>query len=208
MTKHILIAMVYVKDLFASTGNFTKIAQFAMCTIKDSRVMDFIIFIIPILLGSLITITLDVYLTIKAYQVRKQIEEESKLSGGQAGDNAQLKALKKKNANISKHLKPVITLMVVVMGNSLIGLIFSILVVPAVYLDSPMVYKAVVIYLIIPNIGYVNLLLHPFAYGLYFKQVREPMMRLLKRITQLCKCKSAAVAPEIPRNRINWLNPN
>ena len=208
VTKHILIVMVYVKYLFAPSGTFTKTAQFSMCTIEDQRVEDFIVLIIPMFLASVITISLDVYLTIKAYQVRKQIEEENKLSGGHTEDNAQLKALKKKNADIKKHIKPVITLMVVVMGNSFIGLIFSILLVSALYIDSPMVYKTVVIYLITPNISHVNLLLHPFAYALYFKQVREPMMRLLKRITRLCKCKSAAVAPEIPRTRINWLNPN
>ena len=45
-----------------------------------------------------ITVILDVYLTIKAYQVHKQIQEESKLSGGHTEDNDQLKALKKKEA--------------------------------------------------------------------------------------------------------------
>ena len=207
-TKYIIIVMVYAKRLFASSDSFTKIAQFGTCITNDSALLEnLIIFTMPMFLACLITVILDVYLTIKAYQVRKKIEEENKLSGGHTGDNDRLKALKKKNADIKMHLKPMITLMVVVMGNSFFGLMFPILFVSAAFLDSPMVYEHVVRYLIAPNIGYFTFLLHPFAYALYFKQVREPMMRLLKTITCPWKSKSAAVAPELQR-RINWLNPN
>ena len=204
IAKHILAIILYAKDLF---GSYTKIAQFGTCTRNDSTV-HLITITTPMLLACLITISLDVFLTIKAYQLRKKIQEESKLSGGHSRDNGQLKALKKKEASIKKNLKPVITLLVVVMGNSFFGLLFGILRISAVYLDSPTVYKNVVRCIITPNIGYVASLIHPFAYALYFKQVREPMMRLLKRITCPCKCKSAAVAPQPQRNRINWLNPN
>ena len=203
IAKHILAIIMYAKDLFDS---YTKIAQFGACTRNDSTV-HLITITIPMLLACLITISLDVFLTIKAYQLHKKIQEESKLSG-HSRDNGQLKALKKKEATIKKNLKPVITLLVVVMGNSFFGLLFGILFIPAVLLDSPTVYKSVVRYVITPNLGYVVSLIHPFAYALYFKQVREPVMRLLKRITCPCKCKSAAVAPQPQRNRINWLNPN
>ena len=208
IVQHILAVIIYAQNLFAS-GGFTKIAQFGTCIRNDSALLENLITVtIPMLLTCLITITLDVYLTIKAYQIRKKIQEESKLSGGHNRDNDSLKALKKKEANIKKNLKPVITLLVVVMGNSFFGLLFGILFVPAVLLDSPTVYESVVRYLISPNIGYITFLIHPLAYGLYFKQIREPMMRLLKGITCPCKCKSAAVAPEPNRNRITWLNPN
>ena len=159
------------------------------------------------LLACLITISLDIYLTIKAYQICKKMQEESKLSGGHSRDNDKFKAMKKKEAKIKKNLKPMVTLLVVVMGNSFFGLLFGILYIPAVLLDSPTVYESVVQYLITPNIGYVTFLIHPFAYGLYFKQIREPMMKLLKGITCPYKHKSAAVAPA-QRNRINWLNSN
>ena len=209
VTKHILTVMIYSKRLFAPSSRFTKIAQFGTCTTNDPALLENLITVtIPIFLCCLITVILDIYLTIKAYQIRKQIEEESKLSGGHAGDNDRLKALKKKDADIKKHLKPMITLMVVVMGNSFFGLMVPMLIVSAVLLDSPVVYESIVRYLILPNIGFIIALLHPFVYALYFKQVREPMMRLLKRITCPCKCKSADVAPEPQRRRINWLNPN
>ena len=42
-------------------------------------------------------------------------------------------------------------------------------------------------YLVLPNIFFMQLLLHPFVYGLYFKLVREPMMKFFKRLT--CSCK-------------------
>ena len=179
-----------------------------MCFKKRYNLANFITFTIPIFLACFLTAILNIYLTIKAYQVHKEIQEESKLSGGYTEDNDQLKALKKKQATIKKHLKPVITLLVVVLGSSSFGLLIPLLVIPTILLKSLEFYRKILQYLIAPNISYFFLLLHPFVYGLYFKQVREPMMRLLKRITHLCKCKSAAVAPEPQRNRINWMNPN
>ena len=209
VVKHILAALIYVRNLFAS-GSYTKVAQFGTCTRNDSGLLENLITVtMPMFLTCLITVFLDVYLTIKAYQIHKQIQEQSKLSGGHGRpDNDQVvKTLRKKEANIKKHLKPMITLLVVVMGNSFIGLLFPILFVSATLLESPAVYESVVRYIITPNIGYITFLIHPFAYALYFKQVREPMMRLLKRITYPCKCKSATIAPQPQRNRINWLNP-
>ena len=97
-----------------------------------------------------------------------------------------------------------ITLLVVVVGNTIFGLLLPIPLIPVALLDSPGLYESVFIHAIIPNIGYATFLIHPFAYALYFKQIREPMMRLLKGITCPCKCKSAAVAPQ-PQRRINWL---
>ena len=109
---------------------------------------------LPIFLSCVITVSLDVYLTIKAYQIRKKIQEESKLSGGHRRDNDEFKALKKKEANIKKNMKPVITLLVVVMGNAMFGLLIPILSIPAAYLHSPEVYKSVIHNVIFPNLAY------------------------------------------------------
>ena len=207
-TKWVLAVVLFIHNLFNLNG-FTKVAQFGTCISKDrmSLLNTLLTHILPVFLGCLLTVTLNTYLTIKAYQIRKKIQEESKLSGGHRRDNDKLKALKKKEATIKKHLKPMITLLVVVLGSTSIGLIFPLLFIPAVFLESPEVYEGVIRYVVIPNIGLIYILLHPLVYGLYFKQVREPMMRLLKGITCPCKCKSAAVAP-LPQRRINWLNPN
>ena len=208
VVKHILAILIYIRTLFSSDG-YTKVAQFGACTRNDSGLLEnLIVFTLPMFSACLITVILDVYLTIRAYQIRKQIQAQSELSGGHSQDNDQVKTLRKREADIRKHLKPIITLMVVVMGNSFIGLLFPILFASAALLESPTVYESVIRYIITPNIGYITFLLHPFAYALYFKQVREPMMELLKGITCLCKCKSAAVAPLPQRNRINWLHPN
>ena len=101
-----------------------------------------------------------------------------------------------------------ITLLVVVLGTTSTSILYPLLFVPVVFLESPKVYIDFIYYVATHNLLYLSLLFHPFVYGLYFKQIREPMMRLLKRITRICKCKSATVAPEPQRNRINWLNPN
>ena len=209
VAKFLLVFMVHSRYLIDASG-FTKVAQFGTCIYAhDIGFLEFMITLaIPVFLTSFITVSLDVFLTIKAYQIRKKIQEESKLSGGHSRDNDKLRALKKKEANIKKNLKPMVTLLVVVMGNAIFGLLLPILLIPVALLNSPKVYESVLSHLIFPNVAYATFLIHPFAYALYFKQIREPMMRLLKGITCPCKCKSAAVAPQPQRNRINWLNPN
>ena len=195
-TKWVLAVVLSIVNLF-NPNSFTKVAQFGTCQSNDRGLLHTLItFIFPIFLACLLTVILNIYLTIKAYQIRKKIQEESKLSGGHRRDNDKLKALKKKEVNIKKHLKPMITLLVVVLGSTSIGLLFPLLFFPTVFLESGTLYKEVMRHVVGSNIGFTSLLFHPLVYGLYFKQVREPMMRLLKRITCPCKCKSAAVAPQ------------
>jgi len=95
-----------------------------------------------------------------------------------------------------------------VLGSSAIGLLFPLLYVPTIFLKLPLVYERIIWYVILPNLGFVNFSLHPFVYGLYFKQIREPMIKLLKRITFPCKYKSAAIAPLPQTNRITWIQQN
>ena len=204
----VLAVVIFIHNLFNS-NSLTKVAQFGTCISNDMPVfITLVTHVTSVFLACFLTAVLDIYLTIKAYQIRKRIQEESKLSGGHRRDNDRLKALKKKEANIKKHLKPMITLLVVVLGSTSIGLLFPLLLLPVLYWETPTLYEEFVVYIVTPNIECIPLLLHPFVYGLYFKQVREPMMRLLKGITCPCKCKSAAVAPQPQSNRINWLNPN
>ena len=81
--------------IFLSPRSFIKVAQFGICfLVHDSAILETLITVaIPIamFLTFLITISLDVVLTIKAYQIHKNIEEESKPSGGHSRDNDKLK---------------------------------------------------------------------------------------------------------------------
>jgi len=148
-------------------------------------------------LSSVIAVAINIYLAIKAYQVHKQIWEETKLSGCSA---SQLKALKKKQAVIKKNWKPMITLMVVALGSLGIGLLFPLISIPLTILGTS---EGILSYLVGPNIGYLVLLINPFVYGLYFKQVREPMIKTLKNVLCRNKLNSAVVAPQ-PR-RTAWM---
>ena len=205
--KWVLAIALFTHHLF-NPNSFNKVAKFGTCGLKnEATLVNFMTVVVPSFLVSFLTIILNIYLTIKAYQVHKQIQDESKLSGGHTEGNDQLKILMKKQATIKKHRKPMITLLVIVLGTTSAGLLHPLRFIPTVFLESPAVYEEFMQYVVTRNIILISLLLHPFVYGLYFKQVRKPMMRLLKRITRLCKCKSAAVAPESQR-RITWMNPN
>ena len=201
-TKWVLAILLFIPNLFNTKG-FTKVAKFGTCLSNGATVfMTLTTFILPVFLACFFTAVVNIFLTIKAYQVHKQIQEESKLSGGHSGNNDQLKTLKKKQATIRKHRKPMITLLVVVLGTSSLGILFPLLYIPTVFIQSPSGYKDIIQNVIIPNLGNLSVLFHPFVYGLYFKQIREPMIRLLKRITCPCKCKSAVVAPQSQRDRM------
>jgi len=165
----VLAIVLYVHHLLNSNG-FSKVAKIGTCLSTNSNLSLTVISVaLPTFSASLLTVILNIYLTIKAYQVHRQIEKESKLLGNHSRDNDQLKTLRMKQAKIKKHLKPMITLLVVVLGTSSFGLLFPLLYVPTVFLESPTVYEKVLRHVLAPNISYVAFLLHPLVYGLYFK---------------------------------------
>ena len=206
VTKWVAALILYTPYLFIPKA-FTKVAKFGMCISNNTANLVILMTdILPALLVSFLAIILNIYLTIKAYQVHKQIQEESKLSGYHCRDNnGQLEVLKKKQATIKKHFKPIITLMVVVLGSSFFGVLLPLLFIPVFFLESSAVYEQFMKYVVAPNIGHAVYVFHPFVYGVYFKQVRKPMVSLVKRITCPCKCESATVAPQSQRRITNWV---
>ena len=145
---------------------------------------------------SLLAMVFNVYLAIKAYQIHKQIQKETTLSGV----TSEVEALREKQHKIKKHLKPIVTLLVVMFSSSFIAFLFLLLLIPVRLLWH---HENVIEYIIAPNVIYIVFLLHPIVYGLYFKQVREPIVKTPKRM--LCKNKfnNAVVAPQ-PR-RTAWM---
>ena len=123
--------------------------------------------------------------------------KETRLAGSIDSPSEQMIALKKKQSSIKRHRKPLITLLVVVLSNVFIGLIFTPLYLLGRYLIGSQVYQDLMELVVVPNIPYVVLLLQPLVYGLYFKQVREPMVKYLNRILRINKMNT--VAPQPPR---------
>ena len=194
-----LVAILLQVHVFFHSG-YIKIAQYGRCNEQedDSVILSALTTAVPIFAISFVVLILNAYLTYKAYEIQRQIQKESKLSGATSNE---VNNLKKKQAIIKTHLKPMITLLVVVLGSSAIGLIVPLIYFPAIALGSPAVYENFLRYGVTPNISYLTILLHPFVYGLYYKQVREPMMKVLKRVT--CRKKFNSVAPQ-PR-RTAWM---
>ena len=193
-----------VQHLFNTTG-FIKVTKYGVCYFKDFGIdSNFMSNVLVPFLASVTALILDVYLTCKAYQIHKQIEEQNKLSGG---NSRQLEILKKNQANITKHLKPMITLSIVMLAGSLLGILLFPLYTLTALVDDTLTYEDFLHQLLMPIAGYITILLHPLIYGVYFKQVREPMMSLLKCVTSSCKLKSATVTPfpQSGRHRMAWV---
>ena len=87
-------------------SEYDKLSQFGSCSIKQrSALITVFTAIIPLLFAFLITIILDTYLSIKAYQIYKRIHEEN-------GERVQIFNAKLKKT--LQHLKPMITLLVTI----------------------------------------------------------------------------------------------
>ena len=173
----------------------TEVPEYGTCSFAGKGYAQLVfVVMLPSFVASLLTISLNVYLAMKAYQVQKQIEKETKLSGHNS-QSGNLTALKKKQRGITRNKKPVITLLMVIFGYVSIVLFFVPLqVLGRLFIDSQ-VYQDVMNYVISPNIELVLQFYAVLVYGLYFKQVREPMIKCLRRFLRINKINTVAPQP-------------
>ena len=184
-------ALAVLLSVNSLISNYKDVPQYDLCASLIVISQHFVIRMLPILLASFLTISLNVYLSIKAYNISKQTEKVARLSGNSSGE---VKSLKKKYKRVKKDLKPLITLLMLIIGSSLVAFSFILL------LNSlKLVWSHQTILgleqALRPNISYVVLFLHPTVYGLYFKQVRDPMVRKYKQLRNRYKFNTAVVAP-------------
>ena len=188
----ILAIVPFTPKLF-NPGSYEKVPQYSAClSMGGSFIESLLFYTLPILLSSLVTVAMDVYLSIKAYNVSKQIEKETRLSGG---NSTKVKSLKQQLATTKKHLKPMITLLIAVLGSTFTGMIYSVLYIPVRVAETATAYTQFIELIFASSIVYIFFLTQPLIYGLYYKQTREPMMKLLKSVIPCPQFKSATVAP-------------
>jgi len=168
---------------------FITVPEYGACILVEDVHTNYLISLaVPATAQSILTISLNIYLAKIAIQVRKQIEKETRLSG----ESERKTALKKKQRKIRQNMKPIITLLVVSLAN-----ILGFLLVVAVFF----LYQEVLQYVIISNGIHLVYLVNPITYGLYFREIRNPMMKSLKRFTRMSKVN--AITPQ-PR-RTAWM---
>ena len=175
--------------IILDVDGYEEIPEYGTCVATGPAYLESIwIFIIPIIISPILTIVLNIYLSIKAYKVHKLIEKETRLSG----QSENITALRKKQRNIRQNRKPIITLLVVVLGGVFINILFTAFyMIGRPLIDSNM-YQDFMEYVVIHNMILFVLSLQPLVYGLYFKQVRQPMMRCLKKFNKV-----NSVAPQL-----------
>ena len=169
-----------ILELISAGSEYNKSSQFGACLIEQHWVtIDLLTLIIPILFACCITIALDVYLSIKAYQLYIK-------SQGDNGEGLQTRV--EDNNKTLQQLKPIFTLLVTVLGNIAIMVITSIFHILTLVVEDES-YHLFVNHILAPSSVHLVLILHPLVYGLYFKKIRQPLCRRLKRMTQRCKFK-------------------
>ena len=185
-----LIPTVYV--FINDVDGITKVPELGSCLFEGNAFAEIILLVfLPMTLTSSLAISLNIYLAIKAYQVHKQIEKETMLSGYNS-QSTTIKAFKKKQRNIRRNRKPLITLLVVTSGHIVIVLFLVPLLVLGRFLNSSQRYQDLLNHVIFPNNELVGLFFDVLVYGLYFKQIRKPMMNYLKRCLKMNKQNSVA----------------
>ena len=111
--------------IFDASG-YNPNVEYGTCLADGTAFLEaVIIFITPLILSPILTVILNIYLAIKAHHVHKQIEKETRLAGTIDSPSERMITLKKKQSSIKRHRKPLITLLVVVLGSSFIGLTFT-----------------------------------------------------------------------------------
>ena len=155
-----------------------KLSRLGLCLRNVGSFIDVIFSAtIPIFLAFFITIILDIYLSIKAYQVYKRIQKEE-------GEDRQDKLNK-----VLRQFKPLITLLVTILGSTTMAVIIAIVAIVIRFNDAsvtsnkPSLFEQVML----PNLPYLDTSLHVVVYGLYFKKIRQPLCRRLKRIVRSLK---------------------
>ena len=154
---------------------YYKLSWYGWCLRKEASFIN-ILFTgtFPIFLAFSITIPLDVYLSIKAYQVYKRIQKEN-------GEDKQ--ASKDKLNKILRQLKPMITLLVTILGSTTIAVIAAI---TYHYASMASEVSLLLTHVVHPNFPYLIMSLHVVVYGLYFRKIRQPLCRRLKRMVRSC----------------------
>ncbi|XP_065884061.1 5-hydroxytryptamine receptor 1B-like [Dysidea avara] len=171
------------------------VPQYGACFVGgDAFIEGIFIFVIPTLSAAILTITLNIHFAIKLYQVHKRLERET-ISAGPDSQSDSITVLKKKQHNIRLMKKSIITLLVIVFGSAAIPLIMAPLQIGGRFLVKSQVYQDIVEYVISANIGFVIRIFHPLVYGMYFKQIREPMGRCWRRFVKMNKVNSVAPQP-------------
>ncbi|XP_065888436.1 rhodopsin, GQ-coupled-like [Dysidea avara] len=202
MTPRVVAAVICVVWLLAAipaiyvfindVDGVTEVPEFGICLFEGNGFTELVLLVFaPLFLASILTISLNVFLAIKAYQVHKQIEEETKLSGHNS-QSENLKTLKKKQQNIRQNRKLIMTLLVVISSHVLINLFFTPLLILGRLLITSQGYQDFLNYIFFPNNPLVTQFFDVLVYGMYFKQVREPMMRNVKRCLKMNKFNSVA----------------
>ncbi|XP_065895944.1 trace amine-associated receptor 8a-like [Dysidea avara] len=196
MNQHVVTGMICISWLLALAISvhilFTKsgheVPEYGVCLSEGIDFLKAILtYAIPIFMEAVITTLLNIYLAIKAYQVRKQVQKETRLSGA----TNQVEALQQKRRQIRKHMKPILTLLIILLGNSFITLAFIILYILGRVLLAGTVYDSIMEYVVKPNIIFLIPFFHPIVYGIHFKQIREPMMNMILRCYNRCTQNSA-----------------
>ena len=117
----------------------------------------------------------------------KRIQKEN-------GEDKQV--FKDKLNKILRQLKPMITLLVTILGSTAIAVIVVII---YHYASITAGGALLVTHVVLPNFPYLVMSLHMVVYGLYFRKIRQPLCRRLKRMMRSCKFnkKANAISPSL-----------
>ena len=180
--------------IILDVDGYYQVAKYGICFAEGAALVEgLMIYVIPSIVAPVFTVTLNIYLAIKAYRIHQQTEKETRLAGITVNNQSEgITTLEKKRKSIMRHKKPIITLLVVVLGSVSINFLFPLLYTLGRVFIASQVYHYINDLVITRNVTYLVRFFHPLVYGLYFKEIRKPMIRYLKRCIKMKKVNSVA----------------
>ena len=175
ITAVLIRLMNLIYDLIVGV-EYDKLSRFGLCLGKETSFIGLLFSGVTmiIFLAFFITVPIDAYLSIKTYQVYKNIQMENR---------EDKQASKDKLSKILRQLKPLITLLVTILGSTTVIVIASIIYHSAlITAERP----SLLTHVILSNLPYLDMSLHMVVYGLYFRKIRQPLCRRLKQMVRSC----------------------
>ena len=139
--------------------------------------MIILLYTIPIFSEFLVTAMFNVSFVRKAFKLYQQIRHQTRLP---QNTTSQLEELRQRLREFRKNIKPILTLLTILLVNTLLGFMFIGLNIPKRSPQNEQYYN-IVDFIVTPNMVFIDPFLHLIIYRIYFKEIRQAIKKLLSQ---------------------------
>lgn len=166
---------------------YTKSSQYGVCIPHhDSFVSLLVNFVAPIFLSFVFALSIDIYISVLAYKMKKRIQHGANRSHN---TEYQVKLRQRLRMIAASSISPIVAVLIGIVSHSLLGFLCPLLFITTQTVDTNKTYKFLVEYIVIPNAAYCFLVSYSIVYNVYFRNIRELTYMVVKLMAIIvCSC--------------------